>query len=194
MEAQPPKKFTPFTHDDLELKKELINYARGLAHKSGFENGLASALIYSSFAEYLAEHLLKNLKHFAYQGTYSLYAGVIFIDERDEGKKPKKATLGQNIGDLRRFHFPDKDALLNCFNKIAEARNNIIHKFAKEDLQGLQKLILSDIEIIKTETEEVLSKIDIIYAGLGKILVEPSQSAQPAQPTQSATPPPKDGS
>jgi hypothetical protein len=88
------KTFMPFTHDDLDFKNELINYARELSKKDTWENKLSAAFIYTSFAEYLASHLLMNLRHIVWMGTQSQFAGILGIDER---KDDKKSTLGQLI-------------------------------------------------------------------------------------------------
>lgn len=162
------KKFQPLTHDDLELKQELLEHARSIKSKQGFENGLAAAMIYSSFAEYLAENLLKNLQYFVYKGTYNQYGGIIFINEANVSKSKK--TLGQNIHELERFSFPDKSGIISCLQQIAQARNNMLHQFAKSDIDSLQKIILQDVFTIQNETEELVSKIDVVYAALGKIL------------------------
>lgn len=58
--ATPKKKITLWSHEDLELKRWMLQFARDLAAKDGFENGLAAAMIYSSISEYLAENLLKT--------------------------------------------------------------------------------------------------------------------------------------
>ena len=65
------KIFIPFTHQDLELKNGLLQYGRDLKAKTGFENQLASAFIYASFAEYLGDNLLENLRYFVYKGSYN---------------------------------------------------------------------------------------------------------------------------
>lgn len=175
------KKFQPLSHQDLEFKRWILTYARELMGKQGFENGLAAGMIYSSFTEYLAENLLENLKYFAYQGTYNQYAGIVFIDETKSSKSKK--TLGQNIGELERFNFPDKDGVLGCMRKIAEARNNMMHQFAKSDIEGLKKIVLQDVFIIKDNAEELVNKIDVVYTGLQKILnpsiINPTPSSVP---------------
>lgn len=162
------KNFRPLTHQDLELKQQILVFARDLAKKQGFENGLASAMIYSSFAEYISENLLESLKYFIYQGSYNQYAGIIFINETNAGKSKK--TIGQNIGELERYNFPDKEGILDCLRKITQARNNMLHQFAKSNVEGLNKIILQDVLIIQQETETLVQKIDTVYAGLQKIL------------------------
>ncbi|MFQ5585729.1 MAG: hypothetical protein ACE5GF_02745 [Thermodesulfobacteriota bacterium] len=55
------KDFIPLGHENIEIKKQLIEYARGLKEKPEFENQLASAFIYISFADYLCKNLLGKL-------------------------------------------------------------------------------------------------------------------------------------
>ncbi len=172
------KKINPLNHDDLALKQWMLKFARDLSEKEGFENGLAGAMIYSSFSEYLAENLLENLKYFVYKGTYDQYAGILFIDETKSGRS--KRTLGQNVTELERFNFPDKDGILKCLRNITEARNKMLHQFARTDVEGLKKIILQDVSTIRLETEELVHKIDIVYAGLKKILLAANQTSESA--------------
>lgn len=174
--ANKKKKFIPLSHEDLDLKRNLLQYARDLRPKDGFENGLASAFIYSSFTEYVAENLLDNLRHFVYQGVYSQYAGILFIDERWD---QKKKTLGQMIGELEKFDFPDKSAILQCMRNVSEARNRMFHNFAKSDQAGLEDLLSKDLKTIQDQTEELINKIDVIYQGLRKILTSTEVSPTP---------------
>jgi len=162
------KKFKPLSHDNLEVKQWLLKVARDLMNKQGFENGLAASMIYSSFTEYLAENLLRNLRYFTYQGTYNQYAGIIFIDETKTSKSKK--TLGQSIGEIEKFNFPDREGILECLGKINDARNRIMHEFSKSDFEGIKKMVTEDIFLIRNKTEELVNKIDVIYAGLQKVL------------------------
>lgn len=162
------KKFKPLVHDNLEIKNELLQLARDA--KNGdrkLENDLASVLIYSNIAEYLAENLLENLNHFIRQSTYKDFAGILFIESVSHSGK---RTLNQMVEEIKKFNFPDKDGILNCFKKIAEARNKIFHNFAKSDLETIKKLLNDDLPVIQDECEDVIGKINIVYIGLKKIL------------------------
>lgn len=173
----PKKIFLPFTHQDLEIKNGLLQYARDLKGKLGFENQLASAFIYTSFTEYLGDNLLENLRYFVHKGSYNQFAGILFIDERITSEK---LTLGHIISNLRKFGFPDQPNVIGLFEEICEARNNIFHNFANSDMSGLEKIITVDLITIQNKTEELLDKINVIYAGLEKILIP-----QPATPQTS---------
>ena len=75
------KDFVPLGHENIDIKNKLIDYARKLKEKEGFENQLAASFIYTSFTEYIAKNLLENLRYFTYKGTYTQYAGILYIDE-----------------------------------------------------------------------------------------------------------------
>lgn len=165
---KPKRIFLPFTHQDLELKNGLLQYARELRAKQGFENQLASAFIYASFTEYLGDNLLENLKYFVHKGSYNQYAGILFIDETEN---EDQLTLGAIIWKLRKYSFPDKEGVLELFKEICEARNTIFHNFANSDMSGLEKIVTEDLITIQNKTEELLDKINVIYAGLQVILL-----------------------
>jgi len=170
---QEKKKFIPLAHEHLELKNGLINYARELRKKGGLENQLALTFIYVSFAEYLANNLLENLRHFIHTGSYNQFAGILFIDERNQDKTK---TLGQTIGDLGKFNFPDKQGILRVLSDINQARNKLYHNFISSDPKKMEEILSTDMVSIQDKTEEVLAKINVIYAGLQKILApQPTQ-------------------
>lgn len=162
------KKFQPFIHENLEIKNELIQLARNArVNERKLENDLASVLIYSNIAEYLAENLLETLNHFIYQNSYKDFAGILFVKSVS---RPGKMTLNQTVSEIEKFSFPDKENILACLRKIAEARNKIFHNFAKSDLNSIKELLNTDLPIIQDECEAVIIKINTIYAGLNKIL------------------------
>lgn len=164
--------FQPFTHDDLEIKNELLNLARQSRLDNSerkLEYNLASVLIYSSIAEYIAENLLQNLTHFVKIGTYNNFAGILFIEKIS--KKEAKMTLGELITEINKFSFPDKKDIMECFNKVCTARNRLFHDFAKSDLEEIVGMISKDLPIIQDKCEELINKINTIYAGLAKILI-----------------------
>lgn len=109
--------FTPFTHEELELKNALLSEARELKDKERFSERLASAMIYASIVEYLGEHLLVNLRYLVYRTTYTEFAGIIFIDER---KNPGKQTLGAITDLLRKYNFPDKEGIVKILQSITK--------------------------------------------------------------------------
>jgi len=165
-------KFVPFAHEDLELKNYLIEYARTLSTKEDAEAQIACAVIYASFAEYMAGHLLDNLRYLVYQTTYRDYAGILYQDERDD---KKIRTMGQTINLLRAFGFPDKEDILRLLEQVSKSRNNLFHNFAKADAKGFEVLD-ADIARIKEDTEEIFAKVNTIYAGLQKIIIDPDQA------------------
>ncbi len=171
------KKFQPFTHENLEIKNELLQMARNARPSTGedrkLENDLASVLIYSNIAEYLAENLLENLNHFVRESTYKDFAGILYVESvsSDNGNM----TLGMTIRQIEKFNFPDKVKILACFRKITESRNRIFHNFAKSDIETIGELVNKDLPIIQDECEEVITRVNTIYVGLGKILKNQEQ-------------------
>ena len=162
-------RFTPLTHEDLELKRSLISYARKLKSKAGLENQLASSFIYASFTEYAAWHLLKSLRYFTFEGTYIKYRGSLFMDERDRGDVGKE-TLGKINAELDRFNFPRKSSIHKLVKEINEARNNLFHNFAKSDSKGLDNLLSKDLVEIQDKTESLLREMDGVYKDLRIVL------------------------
>lgn len=169
------KQFKPFTHDDLELKNELINYARSIKDKKEVETRLASAMIYSNFAEYMAGHLLENLRHLMYQSTYRDFAGILYIDLRNT-KDKRPPMMGTTIDLLRQFSFPDKEGVLDLLVDISNSRNNLFHNFARSDTKEFEKLG-TDIDTVNEKTEDLFIKINTIYMGLQKILISPEANS-----------------
>jgi hypothetical protein len=167
-ESMTKKSFRPFEHDDLELKNNLITYARAIAAKEEAEAQLASAMVFSSFAEYVSGHLLDTLRHLVYQTTYNYFAGILFIDQRNT---KEVRTINKMVGGLKGYQFPDREKILELLEKIAKSRNNLFHNFAKSDIKGFEGFD-EDILIIRESTEELLTKVNIIYTGLQKVLTK----------------------
>ena len=177
--TQSIKKFQPFFHENLDIKNELLQLARNA--KTGekkLETDLASVLIYSNIAEYLAEHLLSTLNHFIHQVSYTNYAAILYVNS--VFKSGRKMTLNQTVEEIEKFQFPDKENILKNLKNIAESRNRLFHNFAKSNLSEIQNLLATDLPIIQNECEEVITRINTVYAGLQKILL-PQQSNSPVQ-------------
>jgi hypothetical protein len=115
------------------------------------------------------------MHHLIYEGSYRQFAGIIFIDER-KTKTKKPRTMGQTIGLLGNFSFPDKDAILLLFQSISKGRNNLFHNLAKID-EDSAEILDKDMNNIKLKTEELLDKINVVYTGLQKILVDEEKPA-----------------
>lgn len=170
MSKNKKKKFQPFVHDHLDIKNELLQLARNTKpDERKLENYLASVLIYSNIAEYLAENLLENLNHFIHEASYKNYGAILYIESAS--KPNSRMTLNQMVGEIEKFNFPDKSNILNNFKKIAESRNKIFHNFAKSDIETIKVLIEHDLPIIQEECEEVIKRVNTVYIGLQKILL-----------------------
>ncbi len=188
------KKFIPFTHDDLELKNQLVEYARQLAATDNAESQLACAVIYASFAEYIAKHVLETLRHIMYENTYNTFAGILFVDDRNQVNrkgKHKPMMMGDVIIRLEKYEFPDKSGIVAALKSITTSRNNLLHNFAISDQKGLERLD-HDVAVIKDETEDLFRRVNTVYAGLQKILdpVIGDDSGQPDVHTSKGDPSP----
>ena len=160
----------PFIHKNLEIKNELIELARKLREGDfKLENALASVVIYSNIAEYLAEHLLENLNYLVKESSYKYFSGFVYIASTYSTER--NMTLGTYIHELRKFSFPDKENILGHFRNICEARNRIFHNFARSDIEEIKKFIDNDLPGIQDECEELLKKMNIVYDGLQKLTV-----------------------
>lgn len=170
------EKFVPFHHEHLDIKQELLQMARNIKTSeqeqttTNIQIDLASVLIYSNMTEYLAENLLESLNYHVKKSTYREFAGILYIN--CTYSEDSNMTLGALIKELNKFSFPDKENILKSFKKISESRNRIFHNLAKSSLDEIGKLIKEDLPTIKEQTEKLIEKIDIIYAGLQKILVK----------------------
>lgn len=137
------------------------------------EAQLGCAMIYASFAEYMAGHLLDNLRHLMYQSTYRDFAALLFVDQRPK-KSDKPLTMGGTVGRLKTYGFPDKEAILELLASIGNSRNNLFHNFAKSDVKGFE-VLTADIESIKEDSEELFEKINTLYIALRKVLLPAEQ-------------------
>lgn len=182
MNKKKQKKFQLFTHDEIELKNAFITEARELANSERFSGKLASAMIYVSLAEYLAEHLLENLNYLVYRSSYVDYGAILYIDERSISEKQ---TLGQSTRNLAKYSFPDKSSIIKTLEKITKSRNHLFHNLAKTSFEDWSKLE-EDITDISNNVEELIEKINIVTEGLRKIFVpQPEASEDAPAPTNS---------
>lgn len=173
---QKKENFIPFIHDELQIKQELLQIARNNIEGDNKETylsiqkDLSSVLIYSNMTEYLAHHLLDSLNYYLRSNTYKNFSAILYIENTyDENKN---MTLGNLTTELNKINFPDKINVIKIFDQIAKSRNKIFHNLAKSNLQEIQDLLQKDLPLIKKNTEDLISKIDIIYNGLNKILIK----------------------
>lgn len=161
------KPFQPFIFEDVDTKNSLLTLARESAAKQEVENILSSTMIFAAITEYLAQHLLENLRYFMYTSTYANFGAIIFLDQRN---KEQKRGLGETIDALNEYEFPDKQNTVNLLKKFNKCRNHFFHKFMNLNNENVSDYS-EDIRIIRETTEELIGKINVIYSGLGKILI-----------------------
>lgn len=174
MSAVKKNNFHLFTHEEIEVKNALLNESRNLSKNEQFGSRLASAMIYVSLTEYLAQHLLENLSYLVYKSTYIDYAAILYIDERS---KSGKQTLGQLINNIKKYSFPDKNEVIEILGKIAKSRNHLFHNLAKTSLKDWPELD-KDIKEIQEDVEQFIEKINIISSGLQKILIPQDKESE----------------
>lgn len=161
------QEYIPFEHDNLEYINNLIAFARSQKSKKTSEGAIASVVIYSNLAEYLAGNLVKNMRHMIYLVSYFQLQGILFIKSTEEKSNPK--TLGQLKNDLSNYEFPDKGDFLKLINELNIKRNNLLHRLmTPKNEKGINELD-TDIEIMQIKAEEMLQKYNVITEGLKSI-------------------------
>jgi hypothetical protein len=74
----------PFVHEELEVKQNFLNIARGFADNQNAEKQLAAALVYANLADYLGTHLYESLKLACHNATRTFFNGVIVLNIKEE--------------------------------------------------------------------------------------------------------------
>lgn len=157
--------FQPFWHDELEIKQKFLELARDFTknpdNSESVAHQLAGGLLYANLAEYVASHLLESFKQIARQATTEFYFGVVYLQLPDSSEKP----LGGVIAELKSFEFPLKVEIIKLLEDIKTARDKLSHKILKLPASQLDEIDES-IRIISVNTEELVNKIDVVYAGM----------------------------
>lgn len=161
------KVFVPLTHEDVDTKNSLLNTARELASKEGIENVISSTMIYAGMTEYLAQHLLSNLRYFAYDTTHANSGAIMYIDQRN---KRQRKGLGETIENLKDYEFPDKKKVLNLLIDFNRSRTHFFHEFVAINDSNVSEY-QDDIQTIAKCTEELVNLLNVIYAGMGRIMI-----------------------
>lgn len=159
--------YIPFEHDNLDYINGLINFAREQKNKNTAESILASAVIYTNLAEYLATHLIKNIRHIIYLVSYFQLRGVVFIKSEYKSNVPK--TLGLIKSELEYYEFPDKAEFLKLIDKFNKARNNLFHKLLDKRTQEEISKLDKDLLDMQSTAEEILQKYNVITTGIATI-------------------------
>lgn len=158
------QEYIPFEHDNVNYINGLIAFAREKGKSKETENIIASSVIYANLVEYLASHLLKNMRHMMYLLSYFQMNGVLFVksDEKKSGSK----TLGQLKNELENYEFPDKQDFVKLLEKFNTARISLIHKIM--DVKNEQEInkVDNDLSEIQAKAEEILQKYNVIIQGI----------------------------
>jgi hypothetical protein len=174
----------PFVHEELEVKQNFLNVARGFAQSQDAEKQFAAALLYANLADYLGAHLLESLKLTAQNATRTFLNGAIVVSLKDSSNKP----LGVIIQELEQFIFPSKELILPLLKKVKGSRDKIMHQLLKTPSAQLGDIDQAFNDLIQ-DAEQLVIFIDDIYRSLPPktILESVSPSNIPDPNTQEAT-------
>lgn len=164
-------------HEHLEIKNNLLGSARAMWASDDFEKQLASLIIYASFAEYLAEHLLESIKYAVENASYAQFGAVLYLNS-NEKKSIKPLTMYGYINRLESYEFPDKVNIIPLLKSVGLARNKLFHDFARikpEDANKLDQYVKS----IQEGTEELIDRINMVESTI-KTLTSYNTLTQPA--------------
>lgn len=156
--------FIPFIHEHFEFKQNLIKIARE-QNRETIEGTLAATLLYVNTVDYLASHILENLRKIVYLTTYTEHNATVFYSGKNEREDE---TLGYTIEKLKNYAFPDKVDFIDDLGKFNKLRNKYIHNFLKMDASNDKELEKGNkelIEIIKI-SERIITKYDRISQGI----------------------------
>lgn len=165
-------------HEHLEIKNNLLDSARAMWASNDFEKQLASLIIYASFAEYLAEHLLGSIKYAVENASYTQYGAILYLNSNDK-KSNKPLTMYDYINRLESYEFPDKVNIIPLLKSVGQARNKLFHDFARikpEDADKLDQYVKS----IQEGTEELIDRVNMVESTV-KTLTNYSSVAQTTQ-------------
>ena len=153
--------FIPFVHENFEFKKNLIQAARD-QDKTALPGLLSATLIYVNTVDYLAYHILENLRMIVYLTTYNELGAIVFYEGKNERKDE---PLGNVISELKNYSFPDKEGFLEDLNDFNELRKRYVHNFLKIAPKDVERADRELIEVINI-SERIISKYDKITQGI----------------------------
>jgi len=161
------EEFIPFEHKNLNYVNNSLNLARQQKKSGTLEGMMASAVIYTNLVEYLTRNLLENLQHMFFLLSYRVFNGIYFIKNKDNTKQRTPKMLGEIIGNLKSYEFPDSPDFFIILEKFSHTRNSIFHRLLstpKEDIEkGEVDKQFSDLHNL---AEEVLDKYNSISTGI----------------------------
>jgi hypothetical protein len=151
------------------MKNKLINLAR-VQEAEGTISGIFTAtLIYANLVDYLARHLLENLRKMISINSYKQFNAGCYYDP----SKRINISLGIICKELKEgFEFPDKNNFLDLLSKFNKERTKIMHNLMQMDVdindennEQLNKL-KKDLHEISKMAEEILTKYIVIAQGV----------------------------
>lgn len=154
----------PFSHDDLELKRHLLNLAREYKGKQdSLEHELAGALLYMNVADYLAEYLVVGITELSRRAVSQYYFGVISMQA--DQRQRDGFNIGQSIYYLKQYDFPRKTDIINELEAVNANRKKIAHEMFKVGSQRLNEIDQA-VHELEVHTEALVDLVDEISPGM----------------------------
>lgn len=164
------QEYIPFEHENANYINSLIAFARDQRKKGTTESALATTVVYANLVEYLAGHLVTNIKHMIHLLSYFSMKGVLF--PKSGSNKDRNKPLSQLKDELVKYEFPDSQSFIQLVGLFNGARNRLLHNLmnAKNDTEV--KKLDADIVEIQRLAEEILQQYNVIIQGVQSIWKE----------------------
>ena len=156
--------FIPFLHDNFQFKRNVIDLAR--KQPQTFEGIHTATLIYVNAVDYIALHLLENLRYITYLVTNNELNDIIFFSNVKKDGIP----LGKVMYELEKYEFPDKNDFMSGLTEFGKIRNKLVHNLLSLTPDEINK-ISDDFEEIKKLSEALLNRYDIMVKGMSSIWI-----------------------
>ena len=169
--------FHPFEHENLELKNKLVALARSYGEGDSIQAVFTATLIYANLVDYLARHLLENLRKIVAINSYKQFGASCYYHPT----KKSAISLGGLCNELKTgFEFNDKNDFIKLLENFNKARNKIMHNLMQVDFDigneednsedgGRLKALKDELHEISKMAEEILTKYNAIVQGTTSI-------------------------
>lgn len=156
----------PFSHDNLEYKQRVLQIAREqkLNEVSG---ALTATLIYVNAVDYVASHLLENLRVITYLILHNETNGAFFY--KNEKLDNQGLPLGKIISKLKKYSFPDKTTFIKDLEKFNDLRIKYVHNFLSFTKKDLEEKVDIELRDLYTTAEAIILRYDTIVRGMTDI-------------------------
>lgn len=153
--------WVPFQHENLDYKQKILQIAKN-RDNTKLEHILTATLIYVNAVDYIASHLLTNLRQITYYVLHTELNASIFY----ENKKNTGLSLGKTVGKLKSYEFPDKDTFLEELERFKYLRDRYVHNFLLIPPEELEKKFGIELTELYSLGESLLTRYDSIVRGI----------------------------